>query len=175
MPFILGLLALIGVAYFWAQRARNAADMTRELAGVASDVAAAARRLGFRRRVNVHPVEGLDDPDVAIAGAGIAFLELGGLPSTEQQDALTRSLQSRLGMDHEKAREALILGRWLVTESNGPQPGLTRLVRKLSKMKGQAGFEPLMLVLRDVTEANAGVLSPQQGDALDEVKHIYRL
>jgi hypothetical protein len=175
MPYILGIIALIGAAYFWAQRARNAADMTRELAGVASDVAAAARRFGFRRRVNVHPVEGLDDPDVAIAGAGIAFLELGGLPSTEQQDALVRSLQSRLGMDHEKAREALILGRWLVTESNGAQPGLTRLVRKLAKMKGQESFEPLMFVLRDVTEANAGVLSPQQGDALDEVKYIYKL
>jgi hypothetical protein len=175
MPYILGLIALIGAAYFWAQRARNAADMTRELAGVASDVAAAARRFGFRRRVNVHPVEGLDDPDVAIAGAGIAFLELGGLPSTEQQEALLRSLQSRRGMDHEKAKEALILGRWLVTESQGAQPGLTRLVRKLAKMQGQESFEPLMLVLRDVTEANAGVLSPQQGDALDEVKYIYKL
>jgi hypothetical protein len=175
MPYILGIIARIGAAYFWAQRARNAADMTRELAGVAADVAAAARRFGFRRRVNVHPVEGLDDPDVAIAGAGIAFLELGGLPSTEQQDALLRSLQSRLGMDHEKAKEALILGRWLVTESQGAQPGLTRLVRKLAKMKGETSFEPLMLVLRDVTEANAGVLSPQQGDALDEVKYIYKL
>jgi hypothetical protein len=48
-------------------------------------------------------------------------------------------------------------------------------VRKLTKMQGQAGFEPLMLVLRDVVDANAGVMSPQQGDALDEVKHIYRL
>lgn len=175
MPYILGILALIAGAYFWAQRARNAADMTRELAGVASDVAAAARRFGFRRRVNVHPVEGLDDPDVAIAGAGIAFLELGGLPSTEQQAALLRSLQSRLSMAHDKAQEAMILGRWLVTESNGAQPGLTRLVRKLFKMKGPDGFEPLMFVLRDIAEANAGVMSPQQGDALDEVKYIYKL
>jgi hypothetical protein len=175
MPFLLGLLALIGAAFFWAQRARNAAEMTRELAGVASDVAAAARRFGFRRRGNVHPVESLDDADVAFAGAGIAFLELGGLPSTEGQAALIRSLQSRRDMAHDKAQEALILGRWLVTESQGAQPGFTRLVRKLFKMQGQAGFEPLMLVLRDVVEANAGVMSPQQGDALDEVKYIYKL
>jgi hypothetical protein len=175
MPYILGLVALIGAAYFWAQRARNAADMTRELAGVASDVAAAARRFGFRRRTNIHPVESLEDADVAVAGIGIAFLELGGLPSAEQQEALIRALQARLEMPHDKAQEAMILGRWLVTESQGSQPGLTRLTRKLVKMKGQAGFEPLMMVLRDVAEANDGVMSPQQGDALDEVRLIYRL
>ncbi len=175
MPFILALLALIGGAYFWAQRARNAAEITRELAGVASDVAAAARRFGFRRRLDTHPVESLEEAGVAVAGAGIAFLELGGLPSTEQQDSLIRSLQSRLGMDHDKAKEAVILGRWLVTESQGAQPGLTRLVRKYAKMKGIAGFEVLMMVLRDITEANRGIVSPRQGDALDEVKQIYRL
>jgi hypothetical protein len=175
MPFIIGILALIAGAYFWAQRARNAADMTRELAGVASDVAAAARRFGFRRRRDAHPVESLEDGDVAVAGTAIAFLELGGLPSTDQQDKLIISLQSRLGMDHDKAKEALILGRWLVTESNGAQPGFTRLVRKYAKMKGIAGFETLMMVLRDVTDANKGVVSPQQGDALDEVKQIYKL
>jgi hypothetical protein len=30
-------------------------------------------------------------------------------------------------------------------------------------------------VLRDEAEAAAGVMSPQQGDALDEVKYIYKL
>jgi hypothetical protein len=88
---------------------------------------------------------------------------------------VVRSLQARLNMSHEKAQEALILGRWLMTESGGAQPGFTRLVRKLAKMKGQAGFEPLMLVLRDEAEVAAGVLSARQGEALDEVKVIYKL
>jgi hypothetical protein len=175
MPFLIALLGLIGAAYFWAQRARNAADITRDLSGVASDVMAAARRFGFRRRGAEHPVESLDDADVAIAGAAIAFLELGGLPNVEQQQGLVRSLQARLNMSHDKAQEALILGRWLMVESGGAQPGFTRLVRKLAKMKGQAGFEPLMLVLRDEAETAAGVLSTQQGEALDEVRVIYRL
>lgn len=175
MPYILALIALIGGAYLWAQRLRGAAQITQELSGVASDVMAAARRFGFRRRGSEHPVESLDDADVAIAGAGIAFLELGGLPNAEQQDNLLRSLQSRLNMPHDKAQEALILGRWLMTESGGAQPGFTRLVRKLAKMKGQAGFEPLMLILRDAAEVAAGVMSPKQGEALDEVRVIYRL
>jgi hypothetical protein len=175
MPFLIALLGLIGAAYFWAQRARNAAELTRDLSGVASDVMAAARRFGFRRRGAEHPVESLDDADVAIAGAGIAFLELGGLPNADQHAALLRSLQSRLNMAHDKAQEAMILGRWLMAESGGAQPGFTRLVRKLAKMKAQAGFELLMLVLRDEAEFAAGVLSARQGEALDEVRVIYKL
>jgi hypothetical protein len=175
MPYIIALLGLIGAAYFWALRLRAAADITRELSGVASDVMAAARRFGFRRKGTGHPVESLDDPDVAIAGAGIAFLELGGLPTAEQQESLIRSLQSRLNMSHDKAQEALILGRWLMSESGGAQPGFTRLVRKLAKMNGTTGFDALMLVLRDEAEMTAGVLSPKQGEALDEVKYIYKL
>lgn len=175
MPYIVALIALIGGAYIWAQRLRGAAQITQELSGVASDVMAAARRFGFRRKGAEHPVESLDDADVAIAGAGIAFLELGGLPTAEQQENLVRSLQSRLNMPHARAQEALILGRWLMSESGGAQPGFTRLVRKLARMRGQDGFEPLMLVLRDEAEAAAGVMSQRQGEALDEVKVIYRL
>lgn len=175
MPYLIALIALIGGAYFWAQRIRGAAQITQELSGVASDVMAAARRFGFRRRGSEHPVESLDDADVAIAGAGIAFLELGGLPTAEQQETLIRSLQSRLNMSHDKAQEAMILGRWLMAESGGAQPGFSRLVRKLARMKGQEGFERLMQVLRDEAEAAAGVMSPQQGDALDEVKFIYKI
>ena len=126
--------------------------MTRELAGVAADVAAAARRFGFRRRGTSHPVENLEDAEVGIAGAGTSFLELGGMPSLEAQAALVRSLQMRLDMAHDKAQGAMVLGRWLVTESQGPQPGFSRLVRKIFKMRGQAGFAPLMQVLRDLAE-----------------------
>ena len=109
MPYIVAILGLLAAAVIWVNRARAAADATRELTGVAQDVMAAARRFGFRRRLNLHPVESLDDPDIAVAGAGIAFLELGGLPTAEQQDRLVVSLQSHLGQSREKAEEALIL------------------------------------------------------------------
>ena len=134
MRYVIGLIALIGAAYFWAQRVRGAAQIGQELSGMASDVLAAARRFGFRRRGAEHPVESLQDADVAIAGAAIAFLELGEMPNAEQQDNVLRSLQSRLNMPHDGAQEAMIPGRWLMAESGGAQPGFTRLVRKLAKM-----------------------------------------
>ena len=175
MPYLLGLLALIAGAYFWAQRLRAAGQATQEIAGMANDVLAAARRFGFRRKLNTHPVDSLDDPDLAIAGAGMAFLELGGLPTAEQQDALAVSLQSHLSMSLERANEALILGRWLVTECNGPEPGLTRLARRLYKMQGAESLAPLMSVLKDVAAANRGGMSDKQREAIAEIGRLYRV
>ena len=176
MPYIIALLGLLAGSYFWILRARAAADATRELTGVAQDVMAAARRFGFRRRTNVHPVESLEEPDVAIAGAGIAFLELGGLPSTEQQDRLIASLQSHLGQSHGKAEEAVVLGRWLVSECGGAQPGFARLARRLYKLRGAESFQPLMSVLKDVAASGReGSVSVRQTEALAEVASLYRI
>jgi hypothetical protein len=176
VPYIIALFGIVIAAYFWIQRARMAAEATQELAGMAQDVLAAAKRFGFRRKLNLHPVESLEDPDVAIAGAGVAFLELGGLPSAEQQDRLIASLQSHLGQSHGKAEEAAILGRWLVAESGGALPGLERLTRRLYKMRGAASFQPLMLVLKDVAAASRdGNVSARQREALDEIARLFRI
>jgi hypothetical protein len=176
MPYIIALLGLLAGAALWISRARAAADAARELTGVAQDVMAAARRFGFSRKLNLHPVESLEDPDVGIAGAGIAFLELGGLPTAEQQDTLILSLQSHLGQSRNKAEEAVILGRWLVSESGGAQPGLERLTRRLYKMRGNQTFDPLMAVLKDVAAAGRdGTLSPRQREALEEIAVLFRI
>jgi hypothetical protein len=176
MPYIVALLGIVIGAYIWIQRARMAAEATNELVGVAQDVMAAARRFGFRRKHNLHPVESLEDPDVAIAGAGLAFLELGGLPTAEQQDKLIVSLQSHLGQSKNKAEEALILGRWLIAESGGASQGLERLTRRLYKLRGRETFEPLMAVLKDVAAAGRdATLATRQREALEEIAGLFRI
>lgn len=175
MPFIIGLLGLVAAAYFWANRARDAARLTNDLAGVASDVMAAARRFGFSRKLNLHPVESVDDPQLATAGLGLAFLELDGLPSVEQHAALTRSLQSHPGLSHDKAQEALILARWLLSESGGAAPGFTRLLRRLFKLQGRDALTALMAVLNDTAQSGHTGLSLKQKEALEEVTQTFRL
>ena len=175
MPFILGILGIIAAAYFWSQRARNAAAITQDLAGMASDVMNAARRFGFTRRANQHAVDGVDDPSLAVAAVGIGFLELGGLPSREEQNALIISLQHQLGMDHAAADEAAILGRWLMTECGGAAPGIDRVTRRLWKLQGAAGFQPLMQVLGDIGRANPRGLSDPQKEALAAIARAFRL
>jgi hypothetical protein len=175
VPYIVALLALVGGAYFWAMRARAASSAAQDLVGVASDVMAAARRFGFRRKYNTHPVESLEDADVAIAGAGLSFLELAGLPTAELHEALIASLQSRLNMSHAKAEEAMILGRWLMAESGGASGGLTRLTRRLYKLRGADSLQPLMSVLKDVAAASGGAMTPMQKDQLTEIAQVYRV
>jgi hypothetical protein len=175
MPIILGIIAVLAAAWFWTNRARNAANMAGDLADMATDVLGAARRFGFRRKANVHPVDSLEDAGVATAALGIGFLELAGLPSAEQHSALVVSLQSTLGMSHDQAKEAVILGRWLVTECGGPVPGVDRLGRRLWKLKGAQGFQPMLSVLRDVAGVGGAEMSPRQRDALAGLATVFRV
>ncbi|WP_095589964.1 hypothetical protein [Actibacterium ureilyticum] len=174
MPILAAVIAIPGAAYFWMHRARNAAEMTQELGGMASDVMSAARRFGFRRRHDQHPVDSLEDSHVAIAGAALAFLEIGGLPTREQHDALNRSLQSHLGIPMKSAEEALILGRWLINECGGASAALTRLSKRLSKLDRNS-FEPLMAVMKDVAAHAGGDLTDLQRDALAEIARVFRI
>jgi hypothetical protein len=174
MPYFFGLLALLAGAYLWAGRARNAGLIAQDLAGMAGDVVNAARAFGFRRRANIHPVESLDDPVVAVAGLGVAFMEMGSLPSAEQHKALVESLQIQLSQGQKQAEEAVILGRWLMAECGSPQAGFDRLAKRLWKLDGVARFEPLMAVLKGVA-ANGPALSSRQSDALQDLSAIFRL
>ena len=173
MPFILAILGAIAAGYIWYLRTRTAASVAQDLAGAASDVLNAARRFGFRRRANVHPVESIDDPNLAIAALGSAFLELDDLPTAEQRAALLRALQSHTYQDLSGAEESLILGRWLVGECNGAEPAVTRLARRLAKLDRKGAFEPAMAVLRDVAAAGSGTLSRRQKEALDEIARAF--
>ncbi|MFZ1727793.1 MAG: hypothetical protein WBO29_15810 [Albidovulum sp.] len=176
MPVFLGLLGVIAVAFFWVTRMRQAAEMTHELANVASDVMAAARRLGFRRRTNAHPVDCIEEPALGIGALAQAFLELGGLPTAEQQDALIRSVQTHTGQSLGDAEETLILGRWLIGQCNGPEPAIERLARKLAKLDRTGAFDPLMAVLNDVAKAGKGAkLSDKQMDALTEIARYFKV
>lgn len=48
----MAILSIIGAAYFWTQRARNARDMLGDVGDMANDVRLAARRFGFTRKMN---------------------------------------------------------------------------------------------------------------------------
>jgi hypothetical protein len=174
MPFILALLAAAGAAYFWYIRAQRAADIATELMDVATDVRNAARRFGFRRRANQHPVESIDDPKIAIGAMGIAFLEMDDLPTADARAATDIALRKHLNISAEEAEEVAILGHWLVEECNGAVQAFPRLAKKLRRMEHPPALETLMNVVQDITAATGGEPSRRQAEALQDLNHIFR-
>ncbi len=172
MPFLIALAGIIVAAYVWSQRARNARDMAVEVADMANDVRLAARRFGFRRKTNIHPVESIEDPRLAIASIATAFLELDDLPTAEQRQRLTVQIRSQLRATQEEAQEMEVLGRWFMSECGGAEPAIARLSRKLYKLGGTEQMEPLIALLKaSVSEG----LSERQRDALDDIKRALRV
>ena len=171
MHIVIAAVGILTAVYIFVLRARNAAEMTSELMGMADDVKAAARRLGFRRVKAAHPVESVEDPNTAAATVAIAYLELHGLPTEEKKNALLRALQSELEVSLKDAEELVVLGRWLMTECQGPEPAIGRASRRLYKLTG-GDIGPLLKILTEVSEEP---LSDKQRDALDDIRNAFRI
>lgn len=172
MHIILGIIGLATAAYFLIMRARNGAEMATELLDVADDIRSAARRWGFRRRQNVHPVEEIEDPRMAVAGIGSAFIALDDLPTSDVRHKLTASLARNFDLPSKDAQELLVLGQWLVEQSGGPVSAMPRLARKQARLSGSDQFEPLMAILSDTV---SGTLSDRQREALEDLKRAFRI
>ena len=175
MPILIAIATIAVGVYFFIIRTRNAAHIAGELADVAGDIAGAARRFGFRRRANVHPVESIEDPNLAIGAIASAFAELDDYPTREQQDTLSRALQSELNLSLTDAEENMILGRWFTNECGGPAPAIARLSRKLYKLQGADAIPALMAILQQVAQANSTEMSDRQTTALADIKRAFHL
>lgn len=174
MPFVIALAGAIAAVLYWMYRARAAGQVATELADAAADVLNAARRFGFRRQANQHPVESIDKPELAVATIALAFLELDALPSADHLRVLSDALARQLQMTRAEVDEVLILGRWLMGQCKGPQPAIERVSKRLFRLNGTASLEQLMTVLNAVALAGQG-LSPRQKDALEEIARNLRL
>jgi uncharacterized tellurite resistance protein B-like protein len=175
MHIVIGALGLLAGIYFFLVRARNRANMAGDLLDAAQDVRLAARRFGFRRKTNIHPVETIEDPKLAIGAIATAFVELDDLPTREQREALKTALAENFALDAEAAEEITILGHWFVSECKGPDAAIPRLSRKLSKMSGREGFTTLLGIVDKTLASSDGTLNARQREGLEEVKRAFRV
>lgn len=173
MPVILALIGAATAFYFLVIRARNAADMATDMMDMANDVRLAARRFGFKRRTNLHPVESIDDPKLAVAAIALSFLELNDLPTQDQRNAMIRQAQSTLGISKDDADEMMVLGRWLMSECGGPDQAISRISRKLQRIDGANSFDALMALIKAVVPTDG--LNDRQRDALGDIKRAFRI
>jgi hypothetical protein len=175
VPFLLGIVGIAAAVYFFVIRARNAANIATDVVDMANDVRLAARRFGFKRRTNLHPVEAIEDSKIAIAAVAYGFLELDDLPTLDQRNAFLVHIRAQFRITDSEAEELMILGRWLVSECGGPTPAVTRISRKLNKMVGAAALDPLLSIIQKTIAATGSTLSVRQKEALDDIKRAFRI
>lgn len=123
----------------------------------------------------MHPAEAIEDPDIALAGIGAAFLALDDLPTKGQRSALISGIERAAGLTLTDAGELAVLGRWIMEQSDGPGQSVSRLSRRLYKMRGAEGFPPLMTVIDTVAKAGDAQLSRRQKEALGDMRQGFRL
>ena len=169
MPIVLIVLTAIGGAIWWWIR-----NNPRDALNVADDLVTSAinapRRLAFRRQTNLHPVDGIDDPRIAVAAIAQGYIELSGLPTKDDRDRLHVLLRSRLRLDEEEAEEMEVLGRWLITQCNGAEQAITKLGRRLKKLDGDASWETLQNLLADFAKDGG---TAAQRSAVGDLKVLF--
>lgn len=171
MPFLLAILAAIGGAIFWWARSNP-----RDALGVADDVVTAARnaprKLAFRRQTKEHPVEGIDDPRIAIAMVGRAYIALDDLPTREAHRRLHDMARILWKLDDDAADEVLSLADWLVDQCQGAAPAVSRGARRLYKIDGAASWGEVERLLGALDE---GAPTERQQDAVADVRQALHL
>lgn len=170
MPIVILILGALGSAIWWWVRS-NPRDAFHAAQDVATTIKNAPRKLAFRRQVNAHPVEGIDDYRIAICAIAQAFIELDDLPTLELRKRLNVLLRSKLRCGEAEAEEMEVLGRWLHTQCNGPRSAIPRLSRKLYKIDGDASWNLLRDILMELVETD---LSTKQVDAIDDIRVAFR-
>ncbi|MCR8826412.1 hypothetical protein [Pseudosulfitobacter koreensis] len=166
MPITLGLIVVGMIVYFVLLRVRRGSRMVAEVIDMPSDVRTAARRLGYKRRTDVHPVQGIDDPQLALGTLAVAYLSLGKAPTP----AAPALLKHDIAQDAEQARSMVMLGRWLIRTCDGTQDAVTRVARRLRALDGGGSVQSLSALMQDGEEDE----TPAQTAARTEVEGILR-
>ena len=111
-------------------RARNARDAAEDIVYVASDVRLAFRRMGFKRKTNIHPVDAIEDNDQLTAIIAKAFVEKKGVVALDDIMRLREALQNEFDCSNQKAEDLTIVADWAIRECGTVDVALSRASRR---------------------------------------------
>ena len=170
MPILIAILtAVAGAVWLWMRN--NPREALDTAVDVATTVRNAPRRLAFRKQTKAHPVEGIDDPRIALCAIAQGFLELDDLPTKEQRQTLHVLLRSKLRCTEEEAEEMEVLGRWLISQCDGAKQAIPRLARRLYKIDEANSWDVLQDILMRLVD---GDLTSAQTGAIEDLRAAMR-
>ncbi|MEM8742806.1 MAG: hypothetical protein AAGE13_15100 [Pseudomonadota bacterium] len=160
MPLLLLVLGALGAGLFWYYRIRNAAEATREITEMASDVQSAARRFGFKRRADIHPADAVDDARLVGAALALVIAAHERIIGADGHRRLSDICRDAFDCTQNEAEEIVVFARWLEAQFSNRDEAARRLTRRLNLLaRGD--------VLPDL-ERMVGALAPPGPDGYGE-------
>ena len=174
MPAIITIVGLLVGALIWYNRMKQAGHVAGELKDAANDVRLAARRFGFKRRSNVHPIDALDDARLAAAGIVAATVQMDGLWEQSMRDAMVQQTQSVFDVPLDEAEEIVIFARWIADQGSNPHEAVRRMSRRLKRLAGQDVMEDTVQMIRGVSGRGGRALSRDAEEAIETVERVLK-
>ena len=174
MPVVLAVLAALGGAYFWYWRLKNAKEASETLIDVANDVRLAARRFGFRRKVNVHPVESIDDDRLGVASLIAALMQVDRSWDRDMGQELSDALHRYYAIPGEEADEMVTFARWMSEQCGTKHEAVRRIAKRLADVSGKSALEDIKALSDSLVADGAGNYSEDTSEAIETLRRQFR-
>lgn len=174
MPVLIAIAGLLVAGLIWYNRLKQAGHVAGELKDAANDVRLAARRFGFKRRSNVHPVDALDDARLAAAGIVAATVQMDGMWDQSMWDAMVQQAQSVFEIDMQEAEGITTFARWIADQNNNPHEAVRRMSRRLKKLGGAEALAGTVEMITAVCRRGGRNLSQDAKDAIATVERVMK-
>jgi len=169
--FIIGVATTVGI---WYWRMKQAGEIVSDLSNAAQDVRNAARRFGFRRKTNVHPVDSLDDARIAAMGVVLAVASSDGDLTASELAAAQSEAARTFGIDGAEASEMVALARWTVGQCGNNDNAVYRLSRRTRALAGPEAQDDLERMVRGVAAVDGDPDDERTADALVHIGRHFR-
>jgi hypothetical protein len=174
MPVLIAIIGILVGGVIWYNRIKAAGEAAGELKDMANDVRLAARRFGFKRRSNVHPIDAIDDARLAASGIVAATAQMDGLWDQSMWDAMVQQCQSVFGSALDEAEEIVTFSRWIADQGKNLHETVRRLSKRLKALAGPAGVDDTVAMICAVSGRAGNGKSRNADDSIDTVVRVLK-
>lgn len=154
MHIVTILLSVLGVLGFLLWRLNSANQAAREIIDTADQARGFWRRFQWGRKVNVNPLDAIEDPREAVATLMVVLAQSDGEITERERTVILGLLVETFQANGKQAEEFLAHARWLARESRDPENCFRRVFPLLQKRLGPTERSDLVAMLHKVANAD---------------------
>ena len=154
MHILLSILGALGMVIIVLWRVQQAAYIARDVADAAGTARGLFRRWRWRRKVNVNPIDLVEDPREAASILMVSVAQADGTLSDAERNSITAQMKQRFGATSKQASELLARSQWIVREGVDAAETMRRLKPVFDRTCNDQQHRELIEMLTAVASAN---------------------